>query len=509
FILSELWVKFWEMLKYNIAVLAGALTFILLACNGDRKEELTNPSNPQRILYPNNGISKSLDSIRPPMQHFTINAETDTLLTSLHGTFLALSENTFVDLRGEIVTGIIDLDIVEVRSPGEILRAGLQTVSGDRILQTSGMLFIDATCKGQPVFIRDGRSITLNMNAKSRQTDEEIFSGEFDKNGRINWTKSGSIEKTFFSLPLDLLDFNYGAWECWYNNKQLAKLKNEKYADTFISTSEFETRMNIFNYYATCPQMKDLDDIIIGLYTDNLDRNLSYCDSLVAVHLRSNYGTLIDTTAAFNFGDSGWISLLYRYALKFANQKLTRPIDFDKLGISDNSTVQELTRNGVSEREASNLINLYKIRNKIIQSRKDEKETRDLATYTFSIAHLGWVNVDRFVDDPLAKESDFTVKINSEDSLNAISVSLFIVNYSVTLMATSMDGRRYSFTEIKEGYRKLPVGDSAVIVALSSQVGKPYWGLKRIKIPESGTVDLVIKPATFSHIEGEIAKLEK
>jgi hypothetical protein len=496
------------MIKRGIGVMAFAIG--LLCCDNVKDEESEKElSIPTRVLYPQNAVSQRLDSLRPPTQHFNINSEKDTVVIGFNGILIAIGGNTFINSEEETVTGKIDLTLVEVQSLSEIIGAGLQTTAGDDILQTAGMIFIDARSNGESLGISEGKSIVVSMSSQRAFTNAKAFSGEFDKEGYIDWKKVSGMEKDLIPFPIEYLDFNDGAWECWYTEEQLKFLQDSKFKNTFIHTREFERRMHIFNYYATCPQMKDLDDEIIDIYTGNTQNNLFYADSLVALHLINNYSSLIDTTKVFEFNDVGWISHLYRSSLQFAQERFGKPLNFEELRIDGTSTLQQLIHRGYAETEATHILNLYNVREQMIKSRKNKREVRDLESYVFSTTDLGWINVDRFLTDREASESHFTVRINSKDSLDVFAVSLLIPTYSVVLGAMNAHEDIYSFTKKEDGYRKLPVGEDAFLVAVSYKNDKSYFGKQKIKIPRDGQVELDIEEASQNEIKREIANLLK
>ncbi|MBK7667714.1 MAG: hypothetical protein IPJ32_10465 [Sphingobacteriaceae bacterium] len=198
-----------------------------------------------------------------------------------------------------------------------------------------------------------------------------------------------------------------------------------------------------------------------------------------------------------------YVSVFYRVE----NQRLTNTINFEKLGITESTTTEELVSKGYSEREAEKFIAFFKVRKQIVKSREAEKQTSRLASYSFSINKLGWVNVDKFIDDNNTEPSTFLVKIKSTDTLDFISVSLVIPGYKVAVFSIHNDGNLYSFTKKNDGYRTLPVGQDAIIVAFSYKDNKPYFGKQKIKIPKDGQIDLALTASTEQTIKQDINKL--
>mgnify|MGYP007080417857 CR=1 FL=1 len=223
--------------------------------------------------------------------------------------------------------------------------------------------------------------------------------------------------------------------------------------------------------------------------------------------MATNYKAKIDTTKKFEFDDIGWFTYMIQFFTELKNQHLTNTINFDKLGITESTTIEELMSKGHSETEAGKYIALFKVKNQITKERKTEKQTSRLASYSFSINKLGWVNVDRFVDEKDIDISTFEVEVKSKDTLDFVSISLVIPNYSVAVFSIHNDGNIYSFTKKKDGYRKLPVGQDAIIVAFSYKNNKPYFAKQKIKIPKDGQISLTINTSTEKAIKQDIEKL--
>ena len=65
----------------------------------------------------------------------------------------------------------------------------------------------------------------------------------------------------------------------------------------------------------------------------------------------------------------------------------------------------------------------------------------------------------------------------------------------------------YSFTKKEDGYRKLPVGEDAFLVAISYKNNKSYFGKQKIKIPKDGQIELTMEKANQDEIKRDIANL--
>lgn len=484
------------------------LIIVLYACNSPQVKKLPDQKViriEDRVLYPKTTLSPLFDSLRPETQTFTIKGDRDTLLVGQNGTTVIILKNTFVNSQGKQAMAI-NIDLVEVNSIVDIIKSNLQTTSGDKILQTGGMFFIDAKENNKSLAVAEGKSIYVEVKSSYKDPQMKIFDGKFDDKEKINWTTTGNLENNLIPIPLSQVNFHKCDFECGFSKKQTDDLSKPKFENTYISTREFEDRCCAMAY-ATCPQSNNLSQKFLDIYTSNIDKPLFYSDSLVIDYLAKNFKDKIDTTKKFDWNDTGWFTYMFQFFIELKNQRLTNTINFDKLGITESTTTDELISKGYSESEADKFIALFKMRKQIVKSREAEKQTSRLASYSFSINKLGWLNVDRFIDDKNTEPSTFLVQTNSKDTLDFISVSLVIPGYNVAVFSIHNDSNLYSFTKKNDGYRNLPVGQDAIIVAFSYKDNKPYFGKQKIKIPKDGQIDLTLTASTEQTIKQDINKL--
>src|SRR5688572_14384255 len=110
--------------KFSFIVFA----IVMISCdNVNDQKGKQEFSISERVLYPQNSFSPLLDSLRPPTQHFSVNNAVDTVIVGINGLLVAIGGDTFINSKGEIVAGKIDLNLVEVKTPSDLIGAGLQT----------------------------------------------------------------------------------------------------------------------------------------------------------------------------------------------------------------------------------------------------------------------------------------------------------------------------------------------------------------------------------------------
>ncbi|MBL4586887.1 MAG: hypothetical protein JKX84_07530 [Flavobacteriales bacterium] len=66
----------------------------------------------------------------------------------------------------------------------------------------------------------------------------------------------------------------------------------------------------------------------------------------------------------------------------------------------------------------------------------------------------------------------------------------------------------FRFTEAKEGFNKLLLGEMAVVIALSSKNGQPYFAMQMVKLKEKLDVELALITTTWEEIEGSLSRFD-
>lgn len=476
----------------------------------------------ERIAIPHTKYEKLFNELRPESQKFQIDADSDNIITGKNGTQVFVPKNSFINADGELVTGKVDIEIIEILSVADFIKTNLQTVSNGRPLQSEGMLYIDAKSNGQQITLAADKKLQIelrNMNKMGTASDIKIFSGSYNSLGNMNWTESGKLENRLIPLPLEL--FDYKTWTSYsitrvpknegvqalgnYEIEDSTTFKNPSLENTFIATREFEERFNHINsaewaiggytsYYSTTVQKGRMikDSTISQIYLNNLDKDLWYCDSLAYAYMKT-----WENKANFN---SYWYSEIERYDLlnsfkKFYEQRLTIVISFPTdIDLSKSDAREKLKTKGFKEPETDEIIGAYERQNKIVTARRNKAKAKNISTNSFAVAKLGWINCDQFYNEPTAKEVNILASVNNLGNYEFACLTLVINGRRIALNGTLGDNSKYTFTGKSQPYTRLPIGEKATIIAISFMNDKSYLGMKEIVIAEKGdyTIDLQV-----------------
>jgi len=172
------------------------------------------------IIPTNTGFTLSIPNTQPdsneqrvrtkntiPLQSFHINTNADTVIETKGGIILSIPASSFLDSSGQPVTGPIDFVIHEALDPASIIKAGLSTRSGDQLLETGGMFYVDAVQDGRTLKIDPSRSIYAQVPANQYQPDMQLFTGRRLADGTIDWQDPRPLEHYLNTVDIHQLNF--------------------------------------------------------------------------------------------------------------------------------------------------------------------------------------------------------------------------------------------------------------------------------------------------------------
>ena len=120
---------------------------------------------------------------------FSVNLKQTAKLKGKEGTILCLKPNSLVYEDGSIPTARrAELRLWEFYSCFDVLNAGLVTQSGKRILETAGMIYVEAEIDGEPLTLAKGANLGVTMPAPEGMS---MFKG-IEKDGVIDWQLSSA-----------------------------------------------------------------------------------------------------------------------------------------------------------------------------------------------------------------------------------------------------------------------------------------------------------------------------
>ena len=140
-------------------------------------------------------------------QVFTINGARDTVIESKGGIIFSIPANGFLDSDGKPVKGQIQLTVKDALDAGTIMTSGLSTQSGDRLLETGGMFYIDARTGDDILKIDPAKGIYAGVPADTVKPGMQLFQGKRMADGSIDWVDPKPISHDL--TPVNIASLNF------------------------------------------------------------------------------------------------------------------------------------------------------------------------------------------------------------------------------------------------------------------------------------------------------------
>jgi len=137
-----------------------------------------------------NGTTQSLNQLfselKDTAQNFTVIAGTYQTLQGSNGTVIKFYPNSFQDASGStITTGIINLQIIEMTSLGDMIANRVTTIENGNLLSSSGELYIYASMAGKQVFASKYSLAFPQPNASTQPM--KLYYGKITGDSVISW----------------------------------------------------------------------------------------------------------------------------------------------------------------------------------------------------------------------------------------------------------------------------------------------------------------------------------
>lgn len=535
------------MINHKNAILL-LFSLFLFSCAGTEPE-----AKFQRPAFKETPVEQAYAKIRPATQKFEIDQTQTTTIVADKKTEILIPKDCFVDNNGNPVEGPIELEVVEVFALADFITAGLATLSDDKLLISNGMLYLDAkSASGNSLQIKEGAEISVSMPTMNSNDGFQMFSGD-GTNWTVDSSMLEEDYLIPLPLELLYPEGNQSFYFPWfydgYNNGFLnfdttvITYNNLKFENTIIATSEFSRRHHLFLHMMMKMSMVMHEDYLLEqvgwrgkvednrswnyeiwkVYSENLDQPLYVLDSLArqlyTEYFYENKAELITLTDKVNsewkvYYDYRGIKRTYDY-FHFDNQTIDewflRPLNWfpdstrKKLivikdyGIDLNAVdaYAQLKAQDIPTAEIEHILKYHFKRQALIKQLKREKDAINdrkalselYESTVFSVNKLGWINCDRFYNDPKASEAEILLANSSDHSLNFIDFSLVIPDLNVRLMSYPRKSELYSFTNETGPYTKLPIGKEAVVIGVAVQNDSVFYASRNIKIEDGLRLD--------------------
>lgn len=136
-------------------------------------------------------IRKALSAYDKSSQKYTVSGTTPSTITGLGGTRIKINPADFETVDGQPVTGDIEVELKELDSPEKMALAGAPTMSDGNTIISGGSYYFGMSAGGQELKLKEGSTMEVDLPQIVNDPDMEVYLGEVDGNGNVNWKRTG------------------------------------------------------------------------------------------------------------------------------------------------------------------------------------------------------------------------------------------------------------------------------------------------------------------------------
>lgn len=382
-------------------------------------------------------------------------------------------DNTIVGAKGSIITipaGAIqsdekqlDIKVVEAFSIEDIVKAGLTTASNGTPLSSGGMIYINSVQQASVV-----KPIDVALPADYYRKGMELFKGQFDNSGNINWQSPVPINDS----PLTRLDSGRMVYE--RNCSSCHRLLDDATGPA-LAVAALEREKSWFHRFThnSAEMIAEGDPLA----------NASYCYwNRTAMTAFPNFSHeeedqlhefLINVAKENNLQDRkrNCYDSCMDYAIK--KQLLQRRKEL----VYENGPVEPPRYMTPQVSDSIMRSGIANVAGTIFPDNRVEVNNGDVGYYSFTINAFGWYNVDVFTKDiPGFEESELSVRLIGTYDMQ-LHMYLVIPNDKVFVSGGLLQGSKdtYGFYT-DDGKIVLPQSKQAYILGMGELEGNIVYG---------------------------------
>lgn len=487
-----------------------------------RTPPVVKPVVPDTILTP---ISELYKKINPEPQRFCINPNRDTVLRGQNGTIVYIRKNTFAVSTRKAKKKCLTIKLKEAFSYSDMLANNLATQTTDgKLLETQGMVFVDAEMDGKPVKLNKKASYDVFVPTDTLMENAKIFSGRTSEKGTTNW--AATDESVMMSIPwetfdLDLCGSSLGRYVSGPGCKKLYWYDGS-ISCIFLYGCPYKCLKKCF----CCAKSK-----FWQFFCFRWLRKKKWKKERITLK-NSSSGNLVQTTtpntpvitppnslASATPNPSPNVppvianqlapgdSILNQYALKpGASPECQRLVEYLNNGHIDFEALENkinepiLKKYGVKNYyELADSVKSQNIKRIQAAFNKRRISFEDLKYYSYRTTTLGWKNVDVFADIPANLLTK--ISINQVNKIN-IDCKLVIKTRKFVLSSQAKEGQKYYYSSV-------PKDEKGILVLLKYFEGIPYLSMQNIVIEENMKITPEFRPMKdVNELLEELKKLD-
>lgn len=430
-----------------------------------------------------------------PVQLFTINNHRDTTIVGENGTKLFFPAHCFKEQN-------VSIQLREYTDTKSILSANLSTLSDGRMLETSGMAYVDAYDNDyNRLELQQPMDITFK-NKGTTHNDFKYFKGEYNQDLSMNWTTSGTTKQNYDEGYLRQFQIDANG----YNGSHLvgsllSSLKKMTDDKSFIALANVPCFQDSKVYLDI-----DLDGKLRRVVTNLKDKSCE-CEQLFQSKVKQyfNHTYAIQKNVSYNYEDQPHIEFGVRNVStdKRAKGQL-EPLAKTTVKFDDFAMVikgKQLEKLAEAKQKADSIeyakqeeeVNSYFEQLGIAQRKLAEQQIKNYKAFKeieIATANMGWINCDRFLSSIM-----IPVSIKTTDEVN---FRLVFKKINAILAGSSINNRS-DFS--------VPANEDVTLIATQTKDNKYFYDIQKVNTSQLSNVKLNLKEVDHKKLSEEVSKI--
>lgn len=436
-----------------------------------------------------------------PAQVFWVRPSRDTVLVGRQGTKVAVPANVWAVPAG---SPSVRVELQEFYSTTDIILAGLSTRAGTSLLETGGMVNLTATVNQQPVALRSGRRLLLQMPTKRPLEGMQLFqdasaAGQHGTNWQLpDATPTGGAGSGMEGFELE----KDGRWpQLAGGDKALLKFFDKRIANS-------RTIMARLRRYRPATD----EEKLLLKESSKANRKKVLCAMRLEVKVDSTGAAYF---APLPYGDDELKATLLATARQLPKwrparfRQLAAPHRLEKVQAVGVLTMLYTSGGkrllGVQWDQGAT----HEPRFARYVARQRQEGRRQFAAqfasggplkldeslyYEFEADGLGWINCDRFLEE--GPRVEFTVQTPQPNT-----VVTLVFQQQRSILASSRTEQSAAV------FAQVPTGGSATVVAVRREQGVTYLATTPVTLGQEAPPKLEFRPVSLTELRSALAQL--
>ncbi len=121
-------------------------------------------------------------------QIFKLKGASESIVTGMEGTKITIPQDAFETKDGKAISNDkVEIKLEEYQKPMDAIFNNLSTMCDGKILESGGMFRVTANYNGEPLKVRKGKTLPVEMPSKNMKKDMQLFYGNANENKIITW----------------------------------------------------------------------------------------------------------------------------------------------------------------------------------------------------------------------------------------------------------------------------------------------------------------------------------